>query len=430
MSAHAKIQSPMLRRLESALSDRGPSALATFWAGVSRTGTPMVERPRNAPRERLITFVWRGRPGTKRVTLRSLVAHQGGDDELVRLRRSDVWYRTYTVPHDLRETYLFAVDDPPGRTPDDDKEYNVWAHRWKRDPFNPKTFHFTPDPKFRKDPMSGYDLTSSLIELEGAPHHRETLRRGKIAQGTLSLHHFQSRHLHDERRIWLYLPAGFRPDLRNVHLAIFFDGFWYAKPFPTTTILENLAAEKRIVPVVGVFVDSRAGTKERMRDLCRRSPAFGRFLVQELLPWVERTVGIHPKANRVALIGLSCGGLAALHWAIKYPNRFRLVLSQSGWFLARDPLRHEPGAFLEELMQTPTLPLRIYMEAGTDEKHYGVQAGTTLLGINRHLRDVLRLKGYDLMYREFSGGHGDVSWQQTLVDGLEHLFSVRGSVGG
>ena len=340
-----------------------------------------------------------------------------------------MWYRTYTVPQDLRETYLFAVNDPPGPTPDTFEEYGVWARRWKRDPFNPKTFQITPDPEFRKDPLSGSDLTYSLVELEEAPQHREILRRSETPQGTLSLHHFQSRQLHDARRIWLYLPAGFRPNLRNVHVAIFFDGFWYAEAFPTTTVLDNLAAEGRIAPVVGVFVDSRAGAKERMRDLCGRSPAFGRFLVQELLPWVERTAGIHPAPDRVALVGLSCGGLAALHWAIKYPNRFRLVLSQSGWLLAEDPLRHEPGAFLEELIQTPKLPLRIYMEAGIDERHYGAQAGTTLLGINRHLRDVLRLKGYDLMYREFSGGHGDVSWRQSIVDGLEYLFSIRKSAG-
>jgi len=425
MSAQDGIQSPALRRLESTLSDRDPSALATFWAKASKTGTPLVERLRNAPRKRLITFVWRGVPGTKRVTLRSMVASEGKDDELVRLPRSDVWYRTYTVPEDLRVMYLFAVNDPQGETPPTFKEYYARAHKWKRDPFNPKTYQYVPDPKFRKDGLSGRDVTYSVVELEGARQHRELLSRNETPRGTLSQRSFRSRQLHDVRRIWIHLPAGFRPNMRNVHLAIFFDGFWYAQSFPTTTILENLAAEGRIFPVVGIFVDSRAGSKERNRDLCGRSPAFGRFLVQELVPWVDRAVGIQSRPDRVALIGVSCGGLAALHWAIQYPNRFRLVLSQSGWFLPEDPLRPEPGAFLEELMRRPKLPLRIYMEAGLLEANYGAIDGTTLLGINRHVRDVLRVKGYDLTYREFSGGHDSVSYRQSLVDGLECIFGVR-----
>jgi hypothetical protein len=45
---------------------------------------------------------------------------------------------------------------------------------------------------------------------------------------------------------------------------------------------------------------------------------------------------------------------------------------------------------------------------------------TNLMG-NRHLRDVLRAKGYDVIYREVGGGHEWVHWRAMLADGLTAL---------
>jgi len=44
--------------------------------------------------------------------------------------------------------------------------------------------------------------------------------------------------------------------------------------------------------------------------------------------------------------------------------------------------------------------------------------GPSLLLANRHMRDILRLKGYQVHYAEFSGGHNALSWRGTFGDAL------------
>ena len=44
--------------------------------------------------------------------------------------------------------------------------------------------------------------------------------------------------------------------------------------------------------------------------------------------------------------------------------------------------------------------------------------GGSILVTNRHLRDVLRAKGYEVFYQEFQGAHDYLSWRGTIADGL------------
>ena len=44
---------------------------------------------------------------------------------------------------------------------------------------------------------------------------------------------------------------------------------------------------------------------------------------------------------------------------------------------------------------------------------------------NRHLRDVLTLKGYEVHYSEFNGGHDYICWRGSLADGLLRLVGNK-----
>jgi enterochelin esterase-like enzyme len=68
--------------------------------------------------------------------------------------------------------------------------------------------------------------------------------------------------------------------------------------------------------------------------------------------------------------------------------------------------------------------LRFYLDAGTYEYDMSGR-GSGILMPSRHLRDVLRLKGYEVHWQEFSGGHDYLSWRETLAEGLIQLVGTN-----
>jgi len=57
----------------------------------------------------------------------------------------------------------------------------------------------------------------------------------------------------------------------------------------------------------------------------------------------------------------------------------------------------------------------------------GVLEGLDMVPTNRHLRDILRLKGYSVDYFEYACGHDRTCWRGTLADGLISLIGNAGA---
>lgn len=421
--------SPTIRKLSTAVADGRINAEDEFWKRLSRDGSPIVERDSESPHSSLVTFVWRGKPGTRTVGLRAMLAGDAPTETLLaRLPGTNVWYRTYAVQDDLRDTYAFAIDEPL-REAKDRQEMLSWRDRRLHDPFNPRVLPPIRDPRYPKDGYLDNPSTTSLVELARAPRHSEVMVDPRVVSGRVEEHEIPSSELGEDRRVWVHIPSGVSPDQAGLNVAVFFDGFVYLRKLPGATILDNLVASHRIPPTLSVFIDAKWFLKERLRDLCKFHAPFGRFLVRELLPWLRRTYGVLPSPERTALVGSSCGGVAALHWAATYPSHFRLVLSQSGSMYMWVPPDDEPGTLIRKFIAGPRLPFRIWMDVGKLEGNYAMPWGMTVLGGNRHLRDVLLLKKYDLVYREYNSSHVPECWKESLVDGLVELLGPRSRTG-
>jgi enterochelin esterase family protein len=128
--------------------------------------------------------------------------------------------------------------------------------------------------------------------------------------------------------------------------------------------------------------------------------------------------------------GYSAGGFAADYAALRHPEVFGNVLSQSGavWWSPgididnRDTMT-ETDWMAKQYIVKPKLPLRFYLDAGAFEADTHGRGGD-VLEANRNFRDVLLAKGYPVYYQQFIGGHDGVSWRGTIADGLIDLLGT------
>ena len=405
-------QSPRIAALRQELEVGNTAALAAFWQEIAEKGAPLFEPVEGDEQQMLVTFLWRGDEETRNVVVIGGLA--GWDDfkeqQMTHLPESDVWYRTYRGDKTLRTVYRLGIND--SLEPLDSGNWLERSAGWRHDPLNPRTFFF---PKDEEDPDDRASLVSAL-ELPGAPQQLYVTPRAGAPAGKLEMHRLRSERLENERRVWIYTPPGYSSAGEPYGLFVVFDGLAYIELVPTPVILDNLLAEKKIPPLVAVLIDSLPH-EVRNRELPCHQP-FVDFLTTELLPWVRERYHVTTDPARTIVGGSSYGGLAATFAALRAPEVFGNVLSQSGSFWWKPEGAGEHEWLARQFALNPKLPLHFYLDVGLRESGPTPDNGPTQVVVNRHMRDVLQAKGYPVQYAEFMGGHDYICWRGTLVDGL------------
>jgi enterochelin esterase family protein len=413
-------ESPRLRVLRKTLAAGGDAE--AFWHDVEEQSRgPLVERdgvsPPLAEGTSLVTFVWRG----AKKGVRLFGAPSNDFDPLRRLGDSDVWYASYRVPNTARVAYKFAPDVPELDAPSMIRRRAILATA-QRDPFNPKSV----PPGELPDRYAG----ESLLELPDAPRPAWLNRRAEVPAGSIERLTLKSEVLGNSRDVHLYRPDGYRPGAEENALLVLFDGDRYIDDVRAPAILDNLIADRLIPPTAAVFVGN-ATAESRSAEL-PPNPAFARFLAEELTPWAKDR-GVYAPATRTVVAGASYGGLAAAYAGWMHPDVFGNVYSQSGsfwWAPGASPKSgpaggEEPEWLTRQVVDAPPRPVRFFLEAGTFEVGHGGAAG--ILDTTRHLRDVLKAKGYAVDYAEFAGAHGYAYWRFPLGDGLIRILGKPSS---
>lgn len=325
----------------------------------------------------------------------------GGPDFLglrfQRLPNTKLHFVTQRVPKDARFNYGFNYFNLDKAGPNDEIESRSMQH--------------------------AYDGT---LEMPNAPKQPYITDRENVENGALLVTSIESEILCEERKITVHTPANYNATKPH-NLLIIFDGESYgARPnrwsrIPTPTIMDNLLAENKITPTVTVLVWSMG---KRSSDLI--SEEFGDFIALELIPWARSAYNIDTDADKVVLAGSSRGGFAASFIALRHSDVIGNVLSQSGsyWIKGTEDENHwiypeDNGKLIDLYKQSERLPIKFYMDVGLYD------AGASMLGMNRQFRDILEVKGYEVDYREFKGGHNYVNWRGTLSDGLISLIGEK-----
>lgn len=398
-------RSPVILNLRRRLAEGENGAVADFWDRIQASGSPILEP--SSDRSTLATFLWRD-SGQKNVLLLWPLSTARLDDYFFsRIPGTDIWFKTLKLRTNTRAYYQIAPDDPFGTRPTGSGEHHAQA-----DPLNPK--HESSDPNI------SLSRTRSLLELPGAPE-QPWYAKGSAPKYTLVEKHIQSRFLKGDRRVKVYLPPGYSTKHAPYPSLYLTDGEDPDGLVFATWTFENLLAAKKIPPMVIVRI-LNPDQEVRRRELSFNDD-FGRYLTEELAPMIRKEFHTSATPSRTGIGGYSLGGLAAAYTALRHPNAFGLVLSQSGSFGYEPSGKEfaEPNWMAGEFARTKKLPVRFYMDAGTDELDMSGQ-GAAILIPNRQLRDVLRAKGYEVHYQEFAGGHEYINWRGTLADGVIALF--------
>ena len=225
-----------------------------------------------------------------------------------------------------------------------------------------------------------------------------------------------------ERKWWLYVPSQYQED-KPACVMVFQDGGSYRNYVPA--VFDNLIAKGEMPVTVGVFLDPGVGPKEKKNrsfEYDTLSDQYARFLLEEILPEVEKTVKLKRDAASRAICGASSGGICAFTVAWQKPEEFGKVVSWIGSFtnIAHGATMREGGHNYEALIRkTPKKPIRVFLQDGANDLD---NANGNWPLANQQMAKALAYAGYDYKFVFGQGGHNHSHGRAIFRDTLRWLW--------
>jgi enterochelin esterase-like enzyme len=333
-----------------------------------------------------ITFVYRG--DADAVHLKHWVFGLPSSQPLSRLDGTDLWYRSFDLPAGSRVEYKLEV-------------VRGGHGEWMEDPLNPNRAR---DPFGANSVAHGTGYTvPDWIRPEPGP------------VGTLDEIRFDSA-IFGRRSVGLYLPARYRRS-RRYPLLVVHDGHDYLHYASLGAILDNLIRHREIPDLIVALTSSPDRLTEYAGD-----ERHARFLTDELIPNLEKTLPLEARPQGRCLMGASFGAVASLTTALYRPGFYGRLLLQSGSFAftdigehnARGPLFDPIVARMNRYRAEPiAMTERMFMSCGMYE---------SLIYENRSLAPLFAATGMEVRYVEARDGHNWENWRDRLREGLSWLF--------
>ena len=231
-----------------------------------------------------------------------------------------------------------------------------------------------------------------------------------------------------ERHWWVYIPAQYKPD-GSAALMIFQDGHDYVDrkgPWGVPTVLDNLIAAGELPPMVAVFINpGHDPVKERKNpwNSSNRSLEYDslglnytRFLLEEILPEVEKQWPVSKDPELRGICGASSGGICSFNAAWEQPDQFRRVLSTIGSFVN---LRGG-NAFPYLIRKTERKPIRIFLQDSTGDLDNPFGHWPTA---NQQMNAALSYMGYEVKFDWQEGyGHNSHRGGMIFADAMRWLW--------
>lgn len=262
-----------------------------------------------------------------------------------------------------------------------------------------------------------YKLGEDSTAHENVPKGRVTKHqwRSQIFPGTV-------------RDYWIYVPAQYSGGTPPACLMVFQDGGTYVSTngqFRAPVVFDNLIHKKEMPVTIGLFLNpgevppadaDQKARSNRSYEYDSLGDLYTRFLLEEILPVVEKSYSITKDPEGRAICGISSGGICAWTVAWERPDAFHKVLSHVGSFTNIRGGHIYPAV----IRRTPKKPIRVFLQDGAndlDNLH-----GSWPLS-NQEMAAALKFAGYDYKFEFGDGGHNGKHGGAILPDALRWLWS-------
>lgn len=377
--------SSFVSTLERTPVDRRARMIETFLKKIP--SFPIIES------DTLIHFVYYGTAGV--VEVNGNLQRWNDPDSLFRIPCGEktFFYRTYAVPPDARLDYQLVVDGT-----------------YQLDPLNLST---TP---------SGYGLHSEIRMPKFIPSpflvHRDTIPQGTLEE--IPLYHYLrpplSRYMLPARSLYVYLPPGY-DTLRDLPTVYINDGVEAINFAGVPTMLDNLIAQKRIDPLIAVFIPP---VNRQTEYLMEWKDKFVAVVCTEIVPMIDRKYSTAPRPAMRAMMGISSGGHLALYAVMNRPDIFHCGGGQSPT-ISPDLIRVTQEQADRGIL-TPAM--KIYIDCGRYDiqRYHPVYGQIDFLESSREYSEMLATLRVPHFFREVNDGHEWASWRERMPDMFIFFF--------
>lgn len=238
----------------------------------------------------------------------------------------------------------------------------------------------------------------------------DSQRQSGVPRGEITQLRWETSEVYPDtwRDWWIYVPAQYDGETPAA-LMVFQDGAWYldeAAEVRVPVVFDNLIHAGDMPVTIGVFIDPghfmednpEGPAANRSDEYDTLSDQYARFLLDEIIPEVQKTYRITDDPNGWAIGGMSSGGIAAFTVAWERPDRFRKVVSHVGSFT-----NIRGGHVYPDLIRrSAPRPIRVFLQGGTQD--LDLVFGNWWLA-NQQMASSLEFAGYDFETAWGEGGH-------------------------
>jgi enterochelin esterase-like enzyme len=240
------------------------------------------------------------------------------------------------------------------------------------------------------------------------------VRREGIAHGKAEMVEYDSKTVGTRRKTLVYTPPGYSPNDRYPVLYLLHgiggDETEWQRGGAPEAILDNLYADKKLVPMIVVMPNGRAQPNDRAEgDVFKSAPAFAVFekdLLNDLIPFIESRYPVKKDRLGRALAGLSMGGGQSLNFGLGHLDTFAWI----GAFSAA-PNTKMPAELVPDPDAAARMLKLLWISCGDKDG---------LIFISQRTHQYLKEKNVPHIWHVDSGVHDFAVWKNDL-----YLFAQR-----